>query len=202
MISSGVRLAGLFQRPYVYSLTITRLDALAWGALVAGALRGHKDLLRRTAHPALLLSGAGLVYIAFTRFGLSKNDPVVQDFGFGVISVFCAAVVGAVTTRAGFLTGFFSNCFLRLLGRYSYAMYVVNWPLVYWTQPHLVRWVTDRALSTRLCVELLYIIGTSAVSFLLALLSWYLIEERALRLKRHFAPSVALSGSVRLMNHL
>jgi peptidoglycan/LPS O-acetylase OafA/YrhL len=66
-------------------------------------------------------------------------------------------------------------------------MYVVNWPIAYWTQPYLADLVAGRAVGARLSIEALYVVGTSAASFLLALGSWHLIEKHALAAKKRFA---------------
>lgn len=185
----AVRFSGAFPTGNVFTLTVTRFDGLALGAAVAFAMQNPalRSKLRKLALPILCLSGLILALLAFERHGLDKMDPWVQRLGYGTIAIGCAALVAKAVLGTGAIPRFFESPFLRSMGRYSYAMYVVNWPLALWTQPYLLRLTTGATAPVRLSLDLLYILATAAASYLLALLSWHLLEKRALAFREKFS---------------
>ena len=124
-----------------------------------------------------------LIAIALYRHKFSSQAPLEQLFGFPAIialaSVLVATAIGGVawlSTRA-----------MRFVARISYGMYI--WHLVIMRMIVHVQRVPDPA-SPQLW-WIFYIVrasGTVCGAILLALVSWYAIEQPFLRLKR-FVPA-------------
>jgi peptidoglycan/LPS O-acetylase OafA/YrhL len=175
----------------VYSLTLSRLDALAIGSLVALFLRGGSDV----ASARSLRIGKGLVFagaialgaIALERRGLDSEDSVVQTAGFSALAVLSAglvlwAVVGS--PESGYVR-FLCLRPLRFVGRYSYGMYLYRGAM----SPLFTRSTVDRfALSygsrlvADLAVTMMALFGSLAIAFV----SWQLFERRFLAYKARF----------------
>lgn len=173
-----------------YVLTPTRMDSLAAGALLALAVRGPGGLERwaRPARWAALASAAGLGVIAARHAGLLKYQYAdVNVLGFSLLAVlFGALVVHCLTCgQRGLVYRALDNTPMRLLGKYSYALYLCHGPAK--TVASLV--VDDEvapALGSGLPRMLPFLALASALSLLIAWLSWNLLEKRILRLKDRF----------------
>jgi peptidoglycan/LPS O-acetylase OafA/YrhL len=101
----------------------------------------------------------------------------VASLGFGsaLIGVLCAHPTGIVTRTL-------SSRLLKTFGKYSYGIYVVHLPIVIllMTPPG------DYFELPAAAAYLLHLVVTIALSFAVALLSWYVIELPFLRLKSGF----------------
>jgi peptidoglycan/LPS O-acetylase OafA/YrhL len=78
---------------------------------------------------------------------------------------------------------------LRFFGKYSYAMYVFQLPLI----PLLAPLITPEGVCSRLqsvfAGRLVYIGVMTTITTGAAVLSWHLYEKHFLRLKSRFSPS-------------
>jgi peptidoglycan/LPS O-acetylase OafA/YrhL len=184
-VSAGVR------PPTVYVFTLTRMDALAAGALVALIFRERR---RRISGVQLLGANgaalAALIALTYTRDWLSSEGAGMNTIGFTALAIlFGAWVLGArtasPTTRAG---SFLHSSILRFFGRYSYALYVFHVPVI-----STLVWL---GLDARLLPSIagswlpgkLFVVATAtAVSVVLAKLSWELVEKQFMALKDRFA---------------
>lgn len=88
--------------------------------------------------------------------------------------------------RQSLLAKAFNIVPLRTLGKYSYAMYVFQSPLIPITAgvvsaAQFTAWVGDSVLG-----HLLYIAAMFALTYAAALLSWHLLEKHCLKLKDWF----------------
>ena len=77
---------------------------------------------------------------------------------------------------------------LRWFGRYSYAGYVIHFPLMFlllgrWTRIFGTTHLTLAGVAGRLSFTLVSLCASSALAYL----SWYAIEQPFLRMKRFFA---------------
>ena len=82
----------------------------------------------------------------------------------------------------------FRSSLLRSLGKYSYAMYVFQSPLIPLvamlpsSMSVFERFGGDDSIIAHLC----YIAFMFLLTYGIALLSWHILEKHCLRLKRHF----------------
>lgn len=184
----ALNLAGYQTAAYV--LTPARMDALALGALLALTARGPVGLthIARWAQPVAGLLGLLLCAMVVWRRGLVPHDPVISIVGHTLLACFFALVLvcALTSTRRQFLGRLFSSSSLRFLGQYSYALYVFHHPILF-LRPGLLPldWVPT-VLGSLLLKKLVFISVATAVSIVLALISWHLYEKQFFKLKRFF----------------
>jgi peptidoglycan/LPS O-acetylase OafA/YrhL len=73
-----------------------------------------------------------------------------------------------------------------MFGKYSYAMYVFQAPLIPLLAPWLTAGIIADSVGSVLAGRLIYIATMSTLTFALALLSWNLLEKHCLKLKSRF----------------
>jgi peptidoglycan/LPS O-acetylase OafA/YrhL len=171
-----------------FSFTLCRMDSLTLGAWLALAARGPEGIRgwdRRALGVAL---GTGVVMAPLYVLKTGTGDTWVQVVKFTFIAVFHAAVLTlALTARpASWTSRLFQFAPLRLLGRYSYGMYVYH-PFVI---ALAAQQLADRQLgpiglgpSAALWLRFSAIV---VLSFGAAWLSWTLYEKPFLSLKKYF----------------
>jgi peptidoglycan/LPS O-acetylase OafA/YrhL len=174
-----------------YVLTPCRMDALALGGLIALLARGPGGVRALLPAARLLFLTCGL----YTLYIILKN-PASEGFSMMTISYtlialcFGGLLLLAVAAPPASVGGrFFSLAPLRLLGKYSYGIYLFHEAC----RPFFDKVVTVEKLRPYLHSYLLavaaYIVIASAASFGIAFLSWQLFEKHFLKLKRFFAYS-------------
>ncbi len=162
----------------VYAATPGRWDGLALGALIAVWSRRSSPLLsHHRAAIALGLFGMFMVFVA--HGGMRKESSAFQIWGYTAVALLFAGLLVAA------LRGRFHRLLtwrpLRAIGRVSYAMYL--WQMLVreafrvLVMPHIGDFWLAQAASLAFVL---------AGTFALAWLSWHLVEERFLRLKRLF----------------
>ena len=169
---------------------IWRMDALAAGALlatVADPVSGLRPYRRRLL-AAATVGAVAIVLVVRASHGSSHETPLMQVVGFSAVWMMFAALLAEATgPRSAVVPRLLSAAPLRFLGRYSYGLYVLHplvgtvvamsfFPRVLGMAPGELQWP----------VLLPYVAAATAATILAALVSWWLIEARALALKRHF----------------
>ena len=182
----------------VFVFSPARMDALAVGSAIALLVRSQQGraFLRAVAWPVASAAFIGLVAIFIYKDGLPAFDLMVVRVGLSLLAAFFGGVVAAVVLAppASTLSRIFSWRPLRALGKYSYAIYVIHFPVV-----QILVQRTDFAsdISSWAGFQLPGIIAAGLVAFAitlaLALLSWRLIETPYLNLRSRFS-----SGHVRM----
>ncbi len=176
----------------VAEMTPTRMDALALGALIAVVARGPNGVARlyRAAWIAIPLSLAALALVFWRGGGSEAGLYMLATVGYSALAVFFGAMlVLAITAPRGSVRAWIAeHGFLRMLGRYSYCLYVIHLPIAYFV---VTRRLFDidrfpRLGASQLPAQLVYIVLMSAVSIALAWLSWHLYEKRWLAIKDLF----------------
>ena len=174
-----------------FVLTPARLDALAIGAYVALAQRSPGGLagLRGRARSAALWLGGAIVGLSVWRRGFAAYDPVVSSVGLSVLAGFFGALlILALTARSNAVVARFLGArWLRFFGQYSYALYVVHHPILFF-MPGLT-WLSfvPTILGSVLLRQAAFLVIATGVSIVVALVSWHLIEKHFLELKGRFA---------------
>lgn len=180
-----------------YTFTVARCDALAAGCLLAVLMRDPRCLqrLQRLA-PGLFWGTLGL--IACIVLGTQNFEP--RGLGISVLNQSLAAIFFAFVIFFSVLPAepgdrlvpglhrVLQLRFLNIIGKYSYAIYIIHGVLKYaWLDSFAI----DTATLTGFRLWLVNVYNAAAVfslSLLLAMLSWKLLEEPFLRLKRYFVP--------------
>lgn len=161
--------------------TLFRLDGLLAGAAIAILVRCEESyaVLRSWClrllpillffSLALILSGRTLLTIRFSLVALA----------------YASGLTLLVTSREGSLeVRFFETQIMRTLGKYSYAMYIFQSPII----PLVASYVSVAKVAS-LGVDVftataIYTTSMFALTFILAILSWNLLEVHFLRLRR------------------
>jgi len=180
------------------SLTLTpaRMDSFAIGALIALALRDPRDftMLHRFLPGLAVAAAVSVAVMAIANGGLDALDRSSYTIGYTLIALaFGGLVLSAITSRQG--TNAYHLLTLPVLtsaGRYSYAMYLVHLPIAW-----LLYQRTDLAADmptlagSHLPGETLFALTALVPTFVLAWLSWRLVETPFLKLKDRFSDQSA-----------
>lgn len=165
-----------------YVMTITRVDGLAAGALLAIALQDHTWASRiRLWAPRVLIAISPLVLLADWRWSLFKTESfLAYTVGHSTAALLFAALIGTAATchDRHFIARLFSLRLFTALGVYSYAIYVCH----RWVYAGVKQWDWTSLPDS---VQGYAIFGmTLAMSTLAAAISWRCLESPFLRLKK------------------
>lgn len=157
--------------------TLTHLDGLAIGSLIALALRSHelpRSTLRRLANAGLLLGGCGVVLMVLR--GSAFTDSLLA-LGFGGMLLKALLQTGERTWYSRALTA----RPLNFLGTISYGLYMI----------HILCFVVIGAFDLKMerfgvWGDLAVVAVRLALSISAATLMWYGFERPILKLKRYF----------------
>ncbi|MEO8901665.1 MAG: acyltransferase [Polyangiaceae bacterium] len=173
-------------------LTPSRLDAFAFGALAAIAARGAPGtwpvFARRLLTGAIVLAA---VLLVLSTLESTAFDEVRQSTRYTFQAAAFAYIIFLAATHhaRSRLVRALSIRPLRLLGKYSYALYVLHFPLMPALYTIMMRgvlrignWARPSELAIMLIFDAFGIVTTLAV----AMGSWYLFEKHFLKLKPPF----------------
>jgi peptidoglycan/LPS O-acetylase OafA/YrhL len=178
---------------WAYTMLPARADSLAMGALLAIVLRQPDGIaLARVWLPRLAL--AAIVVIAGVFLSTHPHtfgfwDRRVQLIGYSGVDALAMAAVGGVIVapERSWLRRMGETGLLRWFGRYSYALYVIHFPLMHAVKNGLLAAGVSPADLATVSGRLLYLLLTALLSSVAAWVSWYVLEQPFLRLKR-FVP--------------
>jgi len=180
-----------FPHEALYTFTVCRMDALALGAAAAAALRvpAIRTVLETKISLVALLAFSLLALNALVTHAYGVYDNFDQTLGYLFLAMgFALMILPAILPAQGTVRSLYAVLGwrpLRLIGRYSYAMYVFHFPLhIFWGEPML----RELAAPPSPLIAVGYALGVIAVSFALAALSYYLFERHFLSLKSYFLP--------------
>jgi peptidoglycan/LPS O-acetylase OafA/YrhL len=175
---------------YVFSLA--RVDVLGAGAMLALMHRGGESMraqLRVLAPWGAALATAAFAAIAFARGDSGSDGLLMQTLGYSAVAVGMGSLIAATFVREG-STGMVSRAFstapLRTLGKYSYCLYVVHYPLMTVTDLAWVHVRIPSAFGSQIASWLGYSTVLVTASIAIAWVSWRLLESPMLALKSRF----------------
>jgi peptidoglycan/LPS O-acetylase OafA/YrhL len=177
-------------RRIAYVLTPARADGIAFGALVAIILREPRLRAAIVRHSTAAI--CGIVGVLLAWFGLKGPFHLESAGTISVLPTLLSVGFGLIVLRSA--SGTFTNDFmqrvlrsaiLRKAGRYSFAAYVFHFPLLVATRPLF----EGLPIHTRQLVAVPWFMGGVVVTFLLAWVSWSLLEAPILRWKDILAPA-------------
>lgn len=185
----AVVLLGL-PHPAMWTFTITRLDPIVLGALLAVGLR--RGVLPQVGHGpqiALLLSGFALWPLAIVLAGKSFADGKAPGIEAALLSLPVAALASAgillaAVQSTGPVRRFFSARFLVRMGSLSYGTYVFHLLMVRVAMAVLEPW-------SSLWFNLLLLPLSFSLSWLAAEASYRWLEAPFLRMRKRFRPAAA-----------
>ena len=163
-----------------YFGTDTRAAEMLLGALLAVAMTTRLRFRSPSARAAGSVAGsAGLVALAWLMHAAAVPDAWLYPWGL-LLTAGCtvAVILGAV--QGGLLGAALSVGPLVALGRVSYGVYLVHWPVFLWLTPARTGWDGPTLFAVRLAVS----VSVAAAS--------YALLERPIRSGRRLSPSTAL----------
>jgi peptidoglycan/LPS O-acetylase OafA/YrhL len=175
----------------LYAMTFTHLDGLAMGACLAICVR-EPHLMARVQRVLPWAAAAAVAGLIATRvldgdfFFWSRQ---MATFGYTCCAILFGALLvwslGAQAERP--LGRILSTGWMRQMGKYSYALYLVHVPIAGALFPPVTRALEplQSALGYDAAFACFVLIAFAA-SWIAACLSWYLFEKRILALKRYF----------------
>jgi len=178
----------------IHTYTITRLDSLVFGALVASfahrkglplQMRNNKVLARVFWSVFMFVLALGMI----TK-GLPRNNFWTETFGLWLLDCFFAiGLLALLAASPGSLfRRFFETGILRSFGKYSYAMYVLNWPIVVFLFHEATAGSRKFSMiwQSQVPSACAFAVGSIALTYCGAVASYHLYEKHFLKLKRWF----------------
>ena len=174
----------------IYASLACRADALLIGGLLALAVRRGSQARLMSAARSLAIAGIVALLIPFVHSrGIHYYTPYMMRFGLTANALFFASLVALTLNPKGMVTRVFSASWLRFFGRYSYGLYILHSVLPAFYAARMARYIAS--LTTSLALRNgLQSVGEFVVSIAAAMLSYHLLEQPFLRLKKFF-PSFA-----------
>jgi peptidoglycan/LPS O-acetylase OafA/YrhL len=186
----------------IYTSTLSRMDALALGALVAAwMLSPSRPQPNRTTVTRLLWIAASIAVSGWivTR-GYPRFTVTEESIGFTFVAAMCAALLAACVLAAsvpdaqGRWYRALAAPALRPVAKYSYAIYVLHAPLhVLIGLPLMQRWFGTTTPGVGLALA--YMVVVSVVSYGAGWLSYRLLEGPFLKLRRPVAAAPGPQGA-------
>jgi peptidoglycan/LPS O-acetylase OafA/YrhL len=175
----------------LYVLTPTRLDPLLAGSALAALVRGGIDgiVLQRAALAGICGGAVVSAVVALLSGGFGELSPLVQIVGYsGVTGVGAGLLAMLVSPQPALaLQRVFSLAPIRVLGRYSYGIYLFHFPIIMVVLVSQRTWLMDLLESAgRWPMVLAVLVLSTACTSMLAVASYHLLEKRCLGLKRFF----------------
>jgi len=195
-VSLGIRCAMVLNGVaplLIYTSSLCRMDALAFGAMVAAAftIPGFTEAILRF-RTYLLLFVFGLIAVGkLIPNGFGMTDPLGQTVGYTLLAVMFAVVIVLVIAGDSEPSSHVGNLLrtkaLRVLGKHSFAMYLFHVPLHTYVGLGLLEqlgWLEHPSTFQSFTYTTLVFVCSLAMAFL----AYHLFEKRVLRLKRFFVP--------------
>jgi peptidoglycan/LPS O-acetylase OafA/YrhL len=169
---------------FVHFFTFSRLDGIALGSVAALWLRSPNCTLVRWRLRAYQFFALGMACMVTVRLLLHRNSSTI---GYTFLAIGFAGLLGISLVsdpRSSLLGRFLSTRWLRYVGKISYGIYLMHYPIfVLWA-----RFIASENFlpSNLLARNLLAFVGQILLAILAATISWRLFEQPILRLKERF----------------
>ncbi len=185
---------------FIYDNSFCRMDALALGGAAAAALRIPAYSAQLLAMHRRFLVWSGMIFLAglvITR-GFWTGTLTGASIGYTIVAasftLLLVAIVGAEASNSSGWIDIFRLRPLRMIGKYSYAIYIFHKPLHTFVGRPLVAALKIN-ISQSIFWSAAYIVIMTAATFGLAWVSWRVLEKPFLDLKRFFTPSFPVRTS-------
>jgi peptidoglycan/LPS O-acetylase OafA/YrhL len=192
-----------FSPMFILGFTLTHNDGLLFGSLISIGIRNR--IINRLSSDRVLLtlldwvvSGIVFSFVLVYCF-IIGNDQFIFNFfywpaylqcvGFTLISLPMGyAVMRAAASTPNVLQRVLNFKYLRMVGKYSYALYVLHVPICIWAGAHfpVPRFLQNLPSAWSFSYSLYIIIVQFTLSIIAAIISWNVLEKHFLKLKKYF----------------
>ena len=174
-------------------LTPCRIDTLCVGGLLAVVAHGEgADVLFRRARRGALAIGLAVLAVSAWCVVTNLGLPVLHQVRDTLYAAFFGALVLlSIHPERRFVGTIFQNRVLRLLGKYSYGLYVYHAVLLWYFLESGVEARFDALLGNHTLAMAAVAVTGTAISVIVAVLSYQLFEVHLLALKRFFETTEA-----------
>lgn len=171
-----------FNITYRYMSTLSRIDALLIGAMIAVLIRDNLRLLEKITIPVCIISlGVFLVGLSIVK---SINFLALPPFYTSIDLLFGSLLLISISSNKR-IKRIVKQPFLIQLGKYSYGLYVYHYIIFVLLEYNLTPWLSNHLSSSflrMLIVGSLSVVLTVGIS----ILSYYFFESYFLKLKKYF----------------
>jgi peptidoglycan/LPS O-acetylase OafA/YrhL len=187
VVSLSLRLAARFYGApsgFIHFFTLSRLDAIAFGSLAALWLRSPSCTLVRWRTRAYQFLGLGAAGVLLARILMHRNSSIVSYTFLAITFVGLLGISLTSDPRSSLLGRSLSAAWLRYIGKISYGIYLLHYPLfILWS-----RFIGSLAFyqAHPLAGNLAAFAGQIPLAAIAASISWHFFEEPILRLKERF----------------
>jgi peptidoglycan/LPS O-acetylase OafA/YrhL len=190
--SLGLRLvlahAGFHDLKFLYLELPTRADSLLLGGAVAMLYRDPEYSSRVPRHYVKLVGAtacSGFLAIAHHIYSFDFWEPLIATWGLSLTAIASSCLLLLALGSGTWTNRILSVPILRFYGRYSYALYLFHYaPRSYYDE---VLWpFIFRHLHSLLLTRCVFLCMTLAFSTVLAVISFYVIEQPFLKMKKRF----------------
>jgi peptidoglycan/LPS O-acetylase OafA/YrhL len=190
---------------FIFTFTLCRMDGLLLGALISIAYReGFIERMSSRKYRSVRESldwffvGSILIFVCGYCLFLGNEQFLFnmltwprswQYFGSTLISIpFAYAVLRAVAPENNPFQRVMSFKYLRTIGKYSYALYILHDPICLWVGTYFpVPRILQTLPPTWSFLHSIYIIIVQfTLSIIAAVISWNILEKYFLKLKKYF----------------
>ena len=124
-------MSGRLSIAWTNDFLLCRMDALALGAAIAILVRGPlPEHTLRWASLAFILAASAVVGVCIIRRTVDHGDPAIATGGFSLIALANGALLLLALRKGGWIESLLSVRILRIFGKYSYCMYLYDFPLL------------------------------------------------------------------------
>ena len=174
--------------PYIqYSFTPSRLDGLLLGAVLALGIRSRYRVAMLVWGPrglsVLLVFWLGWIWLLGPL--PATGNPFISTAGVTLLAITGACLIAAVLRTGSPIARLFSARVLRLLGRYSYGLYIFHYTVRAALDDHVWGWTAAHSHSKVLPILASGVIVLT-VTMALAMISFHCFELPLLRFKKRF----------------
>jgi peptidoglycan/LPS O-acetylase OafA/YrhL len=183
-------IADFTQNAYLVFTTLPSIiDSLAAGSLLAILSRSRlsQEVLKRYGPMAVLISLPVIILIisisGYGSYWSPENYLIghhLNLFLYSFCSILFSGLIASAIGDNSILSSVLSFKMLRHLGKISYGLYIYHVPVITYNTIIMNKMKIDNIVIISICNVL--------ATYLIALLSWHLIEKRCILLKDRYAP--------------
>ncbi len=184
-------MAGGYEPAVARFVTICRLDTMAAGGFLALLVRKPNGAAVIASYTRIIAAAAAaaVLAVAVLQKGFSENGWLMITLGQTALAIGYAALLAvAISASDGSATvRFFESKPFRVLGKYSYSIYLFHMPLNLWISDHIWgRQQMQGGAAMAISAQLVFYALSVGSSLAVAVVTWNLYEKWFLMLKKYF----------------